>query len=81
MCWSKIYSCDGKFIRKGIYNGTEVPNINYKVTWKFAKQERPNSYSWKFWRKVLSSLTETANEIELKKQLGHWTNDHSYSGI
>ena len=45
MWLSKICTCDGKFIRKGIYNGIEVPNNNYRVTWKFAKQERPNSYS------------------------------------
>ena len=62
-------------------DGTESLDTKYKVTRQFPNQNRPNSYSWKFWKKVLSTFTVTNKGIELSKCLGNWTENHRASGI
>jgi hypothetical protein len=50
----------------------------YKVTIKKPKQKKPNSYSWKFWKKAIQSFTTDGTKLNIK--LGSWTKDHSRLG-
>ena len=40
---SEVCTSNGNYIRRGVYNGSESPNLIYKVTRVFPKQSRPNS--------------------------------------
>ena len=81
MLLSEICNAEGTSIRRGALEGTESLDANYTVTRQFPKQNRPNSYSWKFWKKVLSTFTVTDHNIEQSHSLGYWTEHHSTSGI
>ena len=81
MWLSKVCTANGDYIRRGVYNGSELPNSVYKVTRVFLKQSRPDSYSWKFWRQVSSHQNESNNELKLKQPLSSWSISHSKSVI
>ena len=70
MWLSEICNAEGTSIRRRALEGTESLDINYSVTRQFPKQNRPNSYSWKFWKKVLSTFTVTDQSTELSHNLG-----------
>jgi hypothetical protein len=42
------------------------------------KQKKPNSYSWKFWKKAIQSFTKDGKK--LNSALGPLTGSHSRSG-
>ena len=80
MWMSEICTFDGLSIRPGVMFGHEE-DVPYTRRSSGPKQDLPNSYSWKFWRKVLSSFTEEDDGAELKRPLGDWTSSHSKYGI
>ena len=77
---SEICTFDGLSIRPGVMFGHEE-DVPYTRRSSGPKQDLPNSYSWKFWRKVLSSFTEEDDGAVLKRPLGDWTSSHSKYGI
>jgi hypothetical protein len=67
----------GSELQTGIENNTHDKNV-YIVTLQKLKQKKPNSYSWKFWKKAIQSLTTDGKK--LNSTLGPWTVNHSRSG-
>ena len=80
MWMSKLCTHDGLSLRTGVIFGHEDKG---PYTWRLSgpKQDRPNSYSWKFWHKVLSSFTTDEDDATLSSPLGDWTSSQSTYGI
>jgi hypothetical protein len=53
---SEICNTAGDALQIGIDDNTHEKNL-YKVTMQRPKQKKPNSYSWKFWKKAIQSFT------------------------
>jgi hypothetical protein len=77
MYLSEICNMSGSELQTRIENNTHDKNV-YNVTLQRPKQEKPNSYSWKFWKKAIQSFTH--NGKKLISTLGPWTGNHSRSG-
>jgi hypothetical protein len=77
MYLSEICNMSGSEIQIGIGNNTHDKNV-YNVTLQKPKQKKPNSYSWKFWKRAIQSLT--TDGLKLNLTLGPWTGNHSKSG-
>jgi hypothetical protein len=77
MYLSEICNEDGKSLQKGIEDNKHN-KTTYTVSLTRPKQQKPNSYSWKFWKKAIRSFTTDDKKLEL--ELGPWTNQHSKSG-
>jgi hypothetical protein len=78
MYLSEICNIPGDALQKGIDNDTHEKTV-YNITIQRPKQNKPNSYSWKFWKEAIQSFT--TNGTKLNKVLGSWTEHHSKSGV
>jgi hypothetical protein len=77
MYLSEICNMSGSELQARTENDTHDKDV-YNVTTQKPKQNKPNSYSWKFWTRTIQSFT--TDEKKLKSKLGPWTGNHSRSG-
>jgi hypothetical protein len=76
MYLSEICNMSGSELQAGIENDTHDKDV-YNVTMQKPKQNKPNSYSWKFLTRTIQSFTTDGKK--LKSTLGPWTGNHSRS--
>jgi hypothetical protein len=60
-------------LQAGIENNTHDKDV-YNVTLQKQKQNKPNSFSWKFWTRAIQSFTTDGKK--LNSTLGPWTEDN-----
>jgi hypothetical protein len=77
MYLSEICNMSRSELQTGIENNTHDKNV-YNVTLQRPKQKKPNSYSWKFWKKSIQTFTKDGKK--LISTLRPWTGNHSRSG-
>ena len=58
----------------------DIDNLIYRTKLSTPIQPKPNTYSWKKWSKLLSTLTTRSSPTRLKQKLGKWYQSHSKSG-
>ena len=74
---SEVQTKGGDLLMSGNTHGTNGKNQCRRLTGE-PRQSNCNSYSWKFWKKLLLSfMTDRKN---LKNSLGKWTKNHSKNG-
>ena len=75
---SEICELNGTKLARGFYYG----NAGDKWYTRFQagpKQTKPNSYSWKFWRRILNKVLKPSS-LKLRKPLEDWKSNHSTHG-
>ena len=75
---SEICEPNGITLARGFYFGNSGDNW-YQRIHPGPKQSKPNSYSFKFWQKVLDTVMTAS--WNLKEPLGNWKPNHSKHGI
>ena len=73
---SKICTVNGDAFAPGIMDGKmkddDIDNLIYRTKLSTPIQPKPNTYSWKKWSKLLSTLTTRSSTTRLQQKLGKW---------
>ena len=81
---SEICTVNGDAFAPGIMDGKmkddDIDNLIYRTKLSTPIQPKPNTYSWKKWSKLLSTLTTRSSTTRLQQKLGKWYQSHSESG-
>ena len=80
----EISTVNGDGFAPGILDGKmkydNIDSLNYKTTLTTPTQPKPNTYSWKLWSKLLTTLFSPLAPNRLRRKLGKWHQSHSACG-